>query len=311
MAVIVGLDVVRAGIPTIRTIGRTLWHLALCSGDANPGGVVCGGVDDASSGNPSQRCGVDYSCCSWSRLRRMGLDLVDVAPTCGFAGRHGVFVACRRRRTTRQESSVWHVHAVGHLPWNPVWCSFLLPLSSLCAAERVCNTLTIPLVVYVQLAWWAMRNISALVWMALVAVCGAARVAGATGAAKRVQTIGGSFYKSMMQAVGCLGAVRVVDLVSAVVAPALAACKVKATVLLPVAVEDAAPSVETEAMQEVEVSTVHATVVSEEVPVEAARTKSKVTKDVVQPRPRRRTRPAPESQAEPRRSKRIADRGGR
>jgi hypothetical protein len=118
-----------------------------------------------------------------------------------------------------------------------------------------------------------------------------------------------------MQAVGFLGAVRVGDLVSAVaVAPAPAAIKAKATVLLPVAVEDAAPAqVETEVMQEVEVSTVNAAVVSEEVvPVEAARTKSKVPKkDLVQPKPRRRTRPAPESLVEPRRSKRIADRGGR
>jgi hypothetical protein len=79
------------------------------------------------------------------------------------------------------------------------------------------------------------------------------------------------FYKRMMQAVGCLSAVRVGDLV-AVVAPAAG----KEATVLPVAVE-AALVVETEVMQEVEVSTVNATVVNDEVPVEA-RAKSKVPK---------------------------------
>jgi hypothetical protein len=68
------------------------------------------------------------------------------------------------------------------------------------------------------------------------------------------------FYKRMMQAVGCLSAVRVGDLV-AVVAPAAG----KEATVLPVAVE-AALAVETEVMQEVD-----------EVPVEA-RAKSKVPK---------------------------------
>jgi hypothetical protein len=145
-----------------------------------------------------------------------------------------------------------------------------------------------------------MRNVLALVSMAAVAVCGTT-VVGATGAAMRVG-----------------------DLVT-VVAPVPATAGQEATVLLPVAVEDAAPAVETEVMQEVEVSTVNApvvsevpvevstvnaAVVSEEVPVKA-RTKSKVPKGLVQPKPRRRIRPAPESKVEPRQSKRIADRGGR
>jgi hypothetical protein len=204
-----------------------------------------------------------------------------------------------------------------------------MPMSWLRTAEQACNSLTFPLVINLRLVWWAIRNVLALVWMAVVAVCGAA-VAGATGTANAVQTICGSFYKGMVQTGVRLGAVRVVDLVS-VVAP-VAAAGMEATVLPPGAVEaapmvetevaaEAAPvvetevavkadgAVETEVMQEVEASTVNAPVVSE-VPVKA-RTKSKVPKGPVQPKSRRRARPAPESKVEPRRSKRFADREGR
>jgi hypothetical protein len=62
-----------------------------------------------------------------------------------------------------------------------------LPMYWLRAAEWAWNSFTLPLFVKVRLAWWATRNVLALVWMAAVAVCGAA-VAGATDAAKRVQT---------------------------------------------------------------------------------------------------------------------------
>jgi hypothetical protein len=204
-----------------------------------------------------------------------------------------------------------------------------LPMSWLRTAEQACNSLTFPLVINLRLVWWSIRNVFALLRMAVVAVCGAA-VAGATGTANTVQTICGSFYKGMVQTVVRLSAVRVGDLVS-VVAPG-AAASMEATVLPPVAVEaapvvetevaaEAAPvvetevavevdgAVETEVMQEVEASTVNAPVVRV-VPVKA-RTKSKVPKGPVQPKSRRRARPAPESKVEPRRSKRVADREGR
>jgi hypothetical protein len=200
-----------------------------------------------------------------------------------------------------------------------------VPMSWLCATERACTSLTFPLFVCLRLVWWAVRNVWALVWLAIVAICGAA-VAGAIGAAKGVQTICGSF-KGMVQ----LSTVRVCDLVSAVVAPAVPiAASQEATMPLPVPVP-AAPAVEMKAMPEVEVSTANATVVSDEVPVdmstantavvsdevvpvEASTAKSKVPKSLVQPKPRRRTCPAAKSKAEcapQRRSKRIADRGGR
>jgi hypothetical protein len=181
-----------------------------------------------------------------------------------------------------------------------------LPISWVCVVEWAWNSLTFPLVMNLRLVWWAIRNVSALVWMAVVAVLGAA-VAGAT--ANTFQTICGDFYKGRVQTVGWLSAQRVYDLVVSAVAPVPAASN-EATVLQPVPVE-AAPAVEIEVMQ-VEVSTVNDPVVSE-VPVKA-RTKPKVPKGLVQPKSRRRIRPAPEARVESlpqRRSKRIADRGGR
>jgi hypothetical protein len=233
--------------------------------------------------------------------------------------------------------------------------------SWLCVAERVWDVLTFPILLKLRLLWWAKRNVLALVWMAVVAVCSAI-VAGATGAAKGVRTICGSF-KGMVQ----LSAVRVYDLVVSVVAPVPAAAGEEvATVLLsdavqaaptvsvvapvpaaageestvllsdavqaaptasvvapvpaaageeamvlllPVAVQAAPAVVETEAVMQVEESTANATVASE-VAVDA-RAKSKVPKDLARPKPRRRTRPAPESKVEPRRSRRIADKAGR
>jgi hypothetical protein len=175
---------------------------------------------------------------------------------------------------------------------------FYLPMSWLCAAERACSSLTFPLVMNLRLVWWAIRNVLALVWMAVVKVCGAA-VVGATGAANTVQAICGSF-KGMVP----LSFVQVCDLVS-VEAPVPAAGE-EATGL-PVAVEDA-PAAETEGLQ-VELSTANAAVVSE-IPVKA-RAKSKVPKGLVQSKSRRRARPTQESQVEPRRSKRITDRKGR
>jgi hypothetical protein len=177
--------------------------------------------------------------------------------------------------------------------------------SWLCVGERVWDVLTFPVLLKVRLVWWAKRNVVALVWMAVVAVCGAI-VAGATGAAKGVLTICGSF-KGMVQ----LSAVRVHDLVVSVVAtvllsdavqaaptvsvvaPVPAAAGDEATVLLSDAVQ-AAPTAETEAVRQVEESAVNAPVVSE-VPVKAkkARAKPKVPKDLVRPRPRRRTRSVP------------------
>jgi hypothetical protein len=155
-------------------------------------------------------------------------------------------------------------------------CSYL-PMSWLCAAERAWNTLTFPLVVKVRLVWWAMRNVLALVSMATVAVCGTT-VVGATGAAVRVGDLVAVVAPDPAagQEATVLLPVAVED--APLVAPVPATAGQEATVMLPVAVEAAAPAVETKVMQEVEVSTVNApvevstvnaAVVSEEVPVKA------------------------------------------
>jgi hypothetical protein len=77
-----------------------------------------------------------------------------------------------------------------------------------CLGEWAVNSLTFPLVVNLQLAWWAVRTASALLWMAVAAVCGAA-VAGATGAASGVRTICSFFLKGCVRAVSYLSAVHV------------------------------------------------------------------------------------------------------
>jgi hypothetical protein len=74
--------------------------------------------------------------------------------------------------------------------------------------EWALNSLTFPLVVKWRLAWWAIRNVLALLWMAVVAVCGAA-VAVVTGAANGVRTICSFFLKGCVRAVSYLSAARV------------------------------------------------------------------------------------------------------
>jgi hypothetical protein len=152
------------------------------------------------------------------------------------------------------------------------------------------NALTFSIFASLRLVWWAIRNVLALVCKAVVAACRAA-VAGATGAVKVVVCL----------SKGMVSAVRVRHLGSVVVAPVPVACNEATVLQQPVAVE-AAPALEIEA--------VHASIVSE-VPAKA-RTKPKVPKGVVQPKPSsRRVRPAPKPQivsAPLRRSKRIAER---
>jgi hypothetical protein len=145
------------------------------------------------------------------------------------------------------------------------------------------NMLTSPVFENLRLVWWAIRNVVVLV------LCGAPL----------------AVAKGMVQAVSCLRVVRVRDVGCSVVAPAVpvAACS-EATALQPETTVEAAPVLETEA--------VDAPVVSE-VPAKQTRTKPKVPKKgIVQSKPSsRRIRPAPKSQtACPplRRSKRIAKR---
>jgi hypothetical protein len=74
--------------------------------------------------------------------------------------------------------------------------------------EWALNSLTFPLVVNLRLAWWAVRTVLALLWMAVVAVCGAA-VAVVTGATNGVRAICSFFLKGCVRAVSYLSAVRV------------------------------------------------------------------------------------------------------
>jgi hypothetical protein len=175
--------------------------------------------------------------------------------------------------------------------------------------EWAFNALTFSIFASLRLVWWAIRNVLALVCMAVVAVCRnvlalvcmaivaacRAAVAGATGAVKVVVCLSN----------GMLSAVRVRDLGSEVapVVPERAARK-ETTVLPPVTIVEAAPALEIEA--------VHAPVASE-VSVKQARAKPNVPKGgLVQPMPSsRRIRPSPKAQivnAPLRRSKRIAKR---
>jgi hypothetical protein len=164
--------------------------------------------------------------------------------------------------------------AVGHLALS---VSFQLPIG-----EWALNVHTFPLFVNLRLVWWAFRSVLALVWMAIVAACRAI-MAGATGAAKSK---------------GMVSAERVRNL-SSVVALVPVACN-EATVLLRPETVEAAPALEIEA---------NAPVVS--VVPEKARTKPKVPKGVVRPKPSRRVLPTPKAQIvcpPRRRSERIAKR---
>jgi hypothetical protein len=149
--------------------------------------------------------------------------------------------------------------------------------------EWALNVHTFPLFVNLRLVWWAFRSVLAFVWMAIVAVCRAV-MAGASA-------ICGCLFKGMVSAE------RVRNL-SSVVALVPVACN-EATVLLPETIE-AAPALEIEA---------NAPVVSV-VPAKA-RTKPKVPKGVVRPKPSRRVLPTPKAQIvcpPRRRSERIAKR---
>jgi hypothetical protein len=147
------------------------------------------------------------------------------------------------------------------------------------------NMLTSPVFENLRLVWWAIRNVVVL----------------------GVQIVYSFLSKGMVRAVDCLRVVRVCDLWSVVAPVVPVVAGIDATVLLPPVTGEAAPVLETEA--------VDAPVVSE-VPAKQARTKPKVPKKgIVQPKPSsRRIRPAPKNQvADPplRRSERIAKRGGK